>query len=315
MSSFAGIWPALVSPLESDGAINERATQELVAALLTAGIGGLYVCGGTGEGILLSRAQRRRLAEIALAATDGRTPVMVHVGALTTAEAVTLAQDAAATGCDAISAVPPFYYSYSFEAIKAHYRTLAAASDLPLYVYYIPGATGSALSPEQLLELCALESVAGFKYTSLDMLFFSQVMAQRDPARTTVLSGPDELCFSCQALGAEGAIGTTYNIAPRLFGDIRAACLAGDVATARELQFAANRVIGVLIRYGVIPGIKAAVRLLGFEVGQGVPPMPAIEGATDAAFAAEMEGAGLFALRDRPALYPYHDDAARGRLA
>lgn len=313
--SFAGIWPALVSPLDVEGEVDLGAIEHLVSLLLQADIGGLYVCGSTGEGILLTREQRRRLAEAVVQTVRGRVPVMVHVGALTTREVVALAEDAAAVGADAISAVPPFYYAYSFAAIREHYRVLAAATALPLYVYYVPGSTGNAMTPEQLLEICALDGVAGFKYTSTDMLFLSQVLAQRDPARVTVLSGPDELCMLCQMLGVEGAIGTTYNVAPRLFNDIRAATLSGDIATARELHFAANRVIAVLIRYGIVPGIKAALRLLGVEVGQGMPPMPRIEGEQQVAFELDMRAAGLFALRDRPSLYPRGADTMLGTLA
>lgn len=313
--SFAGIWPALVTPFDARSEVDVRATEQLVELLLQADIGGLYICGGTGEGILMSRAQRRQLAETVVSAVGGRVPVMVHVGALTTGEAVALAHDAVAIGADAISAVPPFYYAYSFEAIKAHYRALAAAAALPLYVYYIPSATGNPMTVEQLLEICALDGVAGFKYTSQDMHFFSAVMAQRDASRVNVLSGPDELCMLCQMLGADGAIGTTYNVAPRLFGDIRAATLAGKVAVARDLHWRANRIIQVLVKYGVIPGIKAALRVLGIDVGQGMPPMPPIEGAALKDFERDMRAAGLFELRDRSALYPQAGDAARGRLA
>lgn len=315
MTRFTGIWPALVTPIDARGMIKTDETRTLVELLISSGIGGLYVCGGTGEGVLLSREQRRQTAAAVLDAVAGRVPVMVHVGALTTGEAVALARDASALDCDAISAVPPFYYAYSFEAIKAHYVALAAATCKPLYVYYIPGSTGNALSPEQLLELCALDGVAGFKYTSEDMYFFSRLMAGRNPERTTVLSGLDQLCFSCQALGADGAIGTTYNVAPRLFRDIRMACLAGEIGTARALQFKANRVIDLLHKYGVIPAIKALVRLLGIDVGQGVPPMEAIEGRALAALEADARSAGLFELCERAALYPSDGDAARGRLA
>ncbi|NLX36837.1 MAG: dihydrodipicolinate synthase family protein [Chloroflexi bacterium] len=313
--SFTGIWPALVSPLDVAGNVDVRATERLVELLLQADIGGLYVCGGTGEGVLLSREQRRQIAETVVGVVGGQVPVMVHIGALTTREAVALAQDAVAVGADAISAVPPFYYAYTFEAIKSHYRALATATALPLYVYYIPGATGNPMTVAQLLEICGLDGVAGFKYTSQDMLFFSEVMAQRDMTRVNVLSGPDELCMLCQMLGADGAIGTTYNIAPRLFSDIRAATLAGKVVAARELHWRANRIIQVLHKYGVIPGIKAALRVLGIDVGQGVPPMPPITGETLHAFERDMRTAGLFELRDRPALSPQAGDAARGRLA
>ena len=190
LDGFSGIWPALVTPLDQHGNVNVRAVGHLVDALVATGIGGLYVCGGTGEGILLSPSARREMAEVAISAAGGRVPVMVHVGAADTETAIQLGEHANLAGADAISAVPPFYYEYPFAAIKAHYHAIAAASGVPVYVYYIPGATGNALSPEQLLELCTMEGMRGFKYTSRDMFFLSTIMARRDARRTTVLSGP-----------------------------------------------------------------------------------------------------------------------------
>lgn len=315
MAKFAGIWPALVTPLDEQGRVHVRAVEDLVEALVTAGVSGLYVCGGTGEGILLRPAVRREMAEVAIAAASGRVPVMVHVGALDTETAIELGQHANLAGADAISAVPPFYYEYPFSAIKVHYAAIAAASGVPLYAYYIPGATGNAFAPEQLLDICAMEGIGGFKYTSRDLHFLSTVMARRDAERVNVLSGPDELFSSCVALGVDGAIGTTYNFMPRLYIDILHAMRAGDVATARELQFAANRIIAVLLRYGVIPGTRALLNQIGFRVGQGVPPMPPIVGDGARALQKELDAAGLGKLLERPSLYGPAGDSMRGRLA
>lgn len=315
MDKFTGIWPALVTPLTADGHVDVPATEALIESLLATGIGGLYVCGGTGEGVLLSTEVRRDMAETAIAAVAGRVPVMVHVGSITTAEAVDLAEHANLAGADAISAVPPFYYSYPFPAILAHYRALTASSDVPLYVYHIPGATGATITPEQLLEICALDGVAGFKYTSQDLWFLSRIMARRDPDRVNILSGPDELFLPCLALGVEGAIGTTYNFMPRLYVDIMQSFLRGDLTTARRLQRAATDLIEALIPYGVIPATKALLAILGHDVGYGVPPMPAIEGEEARRLRHDLERVGLFGLLRRHALYGPPDDPMRGKLA
>jgi len=315
MDKFTGIWPALVTPLTATGEINVAATEALIEDLMATGIGGLYVCGGTGEGVLLPSHLRREMAEAAISAVAGRVPVMVHVGAIDTATAVDLAEHANLAGADAISAIPPFYYAYSFEAILDHYRAIASASDVPLYIYFIPSATGASVTPEQLLEICALEGIAGFKYTSHDLYYLSQVMARRNPDEVNVLSGPDELFLPCLALGAEGCIGTTYNFMPRLYIDIMQSFLRGDLATARRLQFAANEMIRVLLKYGGIPATKALLTRLGYDVGHGVPPMPAIAGEREAALFQEFENAGLHGLLRRHALYGPPGDPMRGTLA
>ncbi|NLG51836.1 MAG: dihydrodipicolinate synthase family protein, partial [Chloroflexi bacterium] len=254
---FTGIWPALVTPLTNEGKIHVEATEKLVADLLATGIGGLYVCGGTGEGVLLSPAQRREMAELVIRLVAGRVPVMIHVGDITTETSVELAQHASLVGADAVSAIPPFYYSYPFPAILEHYRAIAAASAVPLYIYFIPGATGTAVTPQQLLEICALDGIAGLKYTSQDLHFLSTLMALRDPEQVTVFSGPDELFLPCLSLGVEGAIGTTYNFMPRLYIDIMQSFLHGEHETARQLYFAARRIILVLLRHSVIAATKA----------------------------------------------------------
>lgn len=316
MSGFRGVWPALVTPLDDRGRINVAVTEELVGALIAAGVSGLYVCGSTGEGVLLSPAQRREMAEVAISAAGGRVRVMVHVGAINTEQAVDLAQHASLAGADAISAVPPFYFHYSPEALRAHYAAIAeAAGSVPLFLYYIPRYTGNEMAPAQLAALCRIPGVAGIKFSHMDMAYLSEFMALRDPEATNVLSGPDDLHLVCAVLGAEGAVGSTYNFMPRLYVDIRGAFEAGDIAMARRLQFCANRLIQVLRRYGAVPAVRAMCQRLGFEVGRAVPPMPTLTGETLRRFHHEMDEAGLPELLERNAVYGPEGDPMRGKLA
>ena len=315
MGKFTGIWPALVTPLTREGRVNVQATEELVESLVAAGVGGMYVCGGTGEGVLLASAVRCEMAEVAIEAVAGRVPVMVHVGAISTEASVELAQHANLAGADAISAVPPFYYKYSFREVLAHYRTISSESEAPLYVYHNPGATGTSASPEQLLQLCALDGVAGLKYSSHDLHSLSRLLAMRDPDKANVLSGPDELFLPCLALGVDGAIGTTYNFMPRLFIDIMQSTIRGDLTMARRLQFAANDIIAALLPFGIVPATKALLAMVGHKVGNGVPPMLPIEGDDAKRLRRALEEAGLFGLLRRNALYGPPSDPMRGRLA
>jgi len=315
MSRFGGVWPAMVTPLAEDGSIDAPATEALIEALIATGIGGLYVCGGTGEGVLLNPAQRRDMAEVAVGAAAGRVPVMVHVGTTDTATAVELAQHASLIGADAVSAVPPFYYGYSFGAVKEHYRAIAEGAAVPLYIYYIPEATGIQMSAEQILEICALDGVAGLKYTSEDLGTLARLLALRDPERVTVLSGPDPLFLATLALGVEGCIGTMYNFMPRLYIDIMGSTLAGDLGTARRLQHAAGNVIDVLRRYGVLPGVKALLGTMGFPVGYCVPPMPRLSADQARALREEEDAAGFVGLLKRRCVYGAAGDPMRGRLA
>lgn len=315
MVKYSGIWPALVTPLSADGRVNVAVTESLVHDLIATGISGLYVCGGTGEGILLSPTVRREMAEVVLGAVSGRVPVIVHIGAINTETAVELAQHASLVGADAISAVPPFYYSVPFKAVVTHYQTILEAARVPLYVYYIPGATGTPLSPEQLLELCALDGVAGFKYTSQDLFSLTRILAMRDPDKVNVLSGPDELFLPCLALGVDGAIGTTYNFMPRLYIDIMQCYLHGEFLEARRLQHVATSIINTLLPLGAIAATKALLPFLGYQVGFGVPPLPRIEGAEAQLLYDNLERVGLVEMMKRNALYGPAGDPMRGKLA
>lgn len=314
MVEFRGIWPALVTPLDAKGHVDVEATQRLVDVLLEARISGLYVLGGAGEGILLSRGVRHEMAEVALAAVGGRVPVMVHVGALATDTAIELAEHANLAGTDAISAVLPFYYDYPFHAVMAHFRAICAVTEAPLIVHHAPPASAAAILPEQLLDICALDGVAGFLHVSRDMQFLSQVMAMRDPARVVALAGADTVLLPSLALGVEGAMGIVANVLPRLFVDMYEAFARGEMEVARRLQFAANRIITAMAPYGLVPAVKATLTSLGIRVGGARSPMSVIEGDQARKLRRELDEAGLPELLRRSALYGKEGDPLRGKL-
>ncbi len=296
MRLFSGVWPALITPLTRDDQINVAATRRLVEHLLKAGIGGLYVGGSTGEGVLLPVATRQRLAEVVVEQVHGRVPVMVHVGAAATADAVTLAAHAAAIGADAVSAVPPFYFQVGFRGIKEHYQMIADASSLPLYLYYIPGATGVSLTAAEMATLCQLAGVRGFKYTSHDLYLLEQIMALS--GGMNVFSGPDQLFLPCLALGVDGAIGTTYNVLASHYVRLYRAFQRGDMATARRLQSQANRVIEVFVRYGGVPAVKEMMRFIGLDCGDCRRPLRKLDESEVVALRAALQEVGFWELAD-----------------
>lgn len=297
MARFAGVWPAMVTPLTSDDQINVAATRRLVEHLIKTGIGGLYVGGSTGEGVLLPVATRQRLAEVVIEQVNRRVPVMVHVGAAATADAVMLAAHAAAIGADAVSAVPPFYFQVGFRGIKEHYQRIAAASSLPLYLYYIPNATGVSLSAAEMAELCQVANVRGFKYTSHDLYLLEQIMALGG-GEMNIFSGPDQLFLPCLALGVDGAIGTTYNVLASHYVRLYRAFQRGDMATARRLQSQANRVIEVFVRYGGVPAVKEMMRFIGLDCGDCRRPLRKLDESEIAALRAALQKVGFWELAD-----------------
>src|SRR3954453_11667240 len=169
LASSNRILPALVTPLTPDGQLDVPSAEQLIEHLYRAGVGGLYVGGSTGEGIYLDTAIRRKIAEVAVSASQGRGTVIVHVGAIEAAHVFALAEHAADIGADAISSIPPFAGGYSWSEVQAFYRELATASRLPLVAYHIPVLTGQQRTIDELAALLAIPNIAGCKFTDYNL--------------------------------------------------------------------------------------------------------------------------------------------------
>jgi N-acetylneuraminate lyase len=297
MTRFTGVWPALFTPLTADDRINVPVARKLIDHLIDVGIGGLYICGGTGEGILLPLAERRRIAEVAVEQANGRVPVIVHVGATATADAMALAAHADEAGADGIAAIPPFYYQVGFQGIKEHYELIASASTLPLFLYYIPSTTGVTLNAEQMSDLCQIPNVQGFKYSAFDLYLLEQILSLGGGA-LNVFSGPDQLFAPMLTVGVDGAIGTTYNFLAGHFVRIYETFQSGDIASARTLQSQANRVIDTFIQHGGLPAAKEIMRMIGFDCGYCRRPFRRLSGDQVAALRADLDRIDFWALAD-----------------
>lgn len=266
-----GIFPALVTPMSADGQVNVEAVEALIAYHLNARVNGFYVCGNTGEGLLLEQKTRIQMAKCVCEHVAGRARVIVHVGATVVEEARTLARAAASAGADAISSLPPTIFHPKFEAIFAYYQTLTQESDLPLYLYHIPELTGASFSLDEFGQLFTIPQVVGIKFSDYN-LFLMQQIRTRFP-NITVFSGFDEVFLPALLMGAHGAIGATFNYMPSLFVGIYQAWTAGHLEYARELQFRANQVIAQMLDYGYIPASKSILRMKGYKCGTVSPPL------------------------------------------
>jgi N-acetylneuraminate lyase len=270
-----GIFPALVTPIGQDDTINSSALCALVEYLLDKGADGFYLCGNTGEGMLLTEAERRQVAEVAIDHVRDRVPVIVHVGAPATAMAERLAAHAREVGAYAVASVPPFYFTVDDEGIEDHYRRIQRAAELPLYLYNIPDVTRVSLSAGLVSKLQNEGRPLGLKYTSYDMLSFRDILETCGP-ELNVFAGPDEMLLPFLLMGAHGGIGTTYNCMPHLFVELFAAWRAGDIERARALQFQIDRMILVLRDHGVVPAVKAVMGMLGIDCGGPRRPLRAL---------------------------------------
>lgn len=268
-----GILSALVTPFTADGGLALDAVPALVEHQLAQGIAGFYVGGSTGEAFLQNLDERAAFLAAVAKAAAGRCRLVAHVGAVATADALALGGAAAEAGYDAISAIPPFYYDFSRDELKAHYRALGAAVPLPLIVYNFGGRVGR-LTNDDLLELLDEPKVVGVKHTSQDLYLLERFKRHRPEA--VIYNGFDEMCLAGLIMGADGAIGTTYNFMGDLFVRLAKAFADGRIAEAQRLQIVANRVIDVLIEVGVFPGTKGMLALMGLDVGPCRAPFRAL---------------------------------------
>lgn len=276
---FAGIWPAMFTPMTADSRPSLPACEQMVDLFARQGLGGIYLVGSTGQWPLLTIAERKGIAETVVKAAGGRIPVMVHVGAVATEDAVDLARHAAKIGAAAVSAVGPIYYSHSADSLFEYYRRIGSASDLPLFAYHLSTVSKMALGPrEYAARLLEIPNVAGMKITDHDLYPFGLIHAFAGD-RLKLFSGADEVMCHAVLSGAIGAIGTFYNVWGPACQAAREATAKGDIATGCEFMLRFQTAIAdVLDSGGMWAFIRSAMRLkYGIDVGMPRPPL----GATD----------------------------------
>lgn len=267
---------------------------ELVNYFIQQGVAGLYVCGSTGEGLLMSEEEREIVAQVAVTTAAERIPVIVHVGAPATFMAERLAAHAAEIGADAIASIPPLYYIVGRKEVGAYYRRLKkAADDLPLYFYNIPYLLNISLDTELAHSLYEEGSIQGMKYTHNDILTFRGIMEACGNS-LNILSGPDEHLLNFLVMGAHGGIGTTYNCMPKVYVDLYQAWTSGDIPLAQELQYLANRIISILAEYNMIPAVKAVMQMKGRDCGAPRGPFLPLSDEQKSALKSELDELGFF---------------------
>ena len=274
LDQIQGVMPAFITPFKPDGSVNVDMIRQLAAYHIEQGCNGFFVCGSTGEGILMTTDERKLVARSLIETVAGQVPVIVHVGAPSTQESALLAADARKAGAAAVSSIPPIYYRPGLEGMLIHIRAIAAAAQLPTYYYHIPTLTGVDLTAQQLVDaFTSVDGLAGMKFTNTDMYFLWDIL-ELAQGRLRVFNGADQMLFHGLATGACGGIGSTYNYQMRTIAAIYNAYQRGDYDAAREHQWQANRVIQILFRNGGNCACeKAIMKLLGFDAGQPREPL------------------------------------------
>lgn len=254
VDQFGKMFSALITPMNDDESVNYDALTELVGMQVERGVEGFYCCGSSGEGLLLDLEERKAIVETVVTAASGRVPVIAHVGTIRTADAVELARAAEHSGADAVSLIPPYYYRFTAEEVLGYYNEIITRTGLPVVIYNIPQFTQVQFDKVLAGPLLDQDQVLGVKHTAHD-LYSLERMCAAYPEKV-FFNGFDEIYLSSLSAGARATIGTTVNLQPELFLEVRRLFEAGDMATARAVQEQINDTVEALVAQGVFQSAK-----------------------------------------------------------
>ncbi|WP_126661580.1 dihydrodipicolinate synthase family protein [Haloterrigena salifodinae] len=261
-----GVVPPTITAFHEDESVDYETTAEHARFVVDRDVHGVFPLGTNGEFPLLTGEERQGVVEAVVDEVGGEVPVIAGVGAPSTYETITHAEHAESVGADGIVVVTPYYYPVDHEAALTHYRRVAEAVSLPVYVYHIPSKTGNELALETLDELAEIDNLAGVKDSSKNVPWLAQAIDAHPDL--TFLAGSDSLLFTGLEIGCSGLVSAVANVFPELVVDVYEAYDDGDEERARELQ---SRVFDVRDAFkhggGYMSGVKTALRFRGFDAG------------------------------------------------
>jgi N-acetylneuraminate lyase len=262
-----GLWPALFTPVTSQGKLNEKELEKMIELIVGQQLDGIYLLGSTGQGFLYSEEERKHIAKLSLEIVNKRIPVIVQVGAMCTDESVRLAVHAAEHGADGISSVGPVYYAPSPAMGIEHYRKISSATNLPFFPYQIGNAP---MTDDMIKHLLEMPNVKGLKLTTGSMLEISAINI-KSKGVWKLFSGADELMCHAAVCGTIGAIGSTYNLFGPVCQYVRKEFLKGNVQLGIDFMTPFQELIleilpciwtffhrGMQLRYGIDIGTPKA---------------------------------------------------------
>ena len=251
IKKYQGIIPAFYACYDDEGNISGERTEAYTRWLVKKGVKGVYVCGSSGECIYQSVADRKKTLEHVVKAAEGKLTIIAHVACNNTKDSQELAAHAESLGVDAIAAIPPIYFRLPEHAIAKYWNDIsAAAPNTDFVIYNIPQLAGVALTLPLFREMLKNPKVIGVKNSSMPIMdiqqFVDEGTAIRGKDNFIVYNGPDEQFIGGRLIGAGGGIGGTYSAYPELLLKLDELITAGDLETAKALQYDINNIIYAL---------------------------------------------------------------------
>ena len=289
---FKGSYVALITPMRTDGSIDEKKLEALVDWQIREGTNGLVPTGTTGESPTLTHTEHKRVVEVALSVAKGRVPVIAGTGSNSTAEAIDLTKHAKAAGADAAMLVTPYYNKPTQEGLYLHFKAVAEAVDIPIIVYNIPGRSVVNITVETMARIAKIPNIVGVKDATNDLArpYHTRATCGEGFAQ---MSGEDATILAFLSGGGHGCISVTGNIAPRLCSSMHVAWSEGRIKDATAIQDRLMPLHDALFSETSPGPIKYAASLLGLTAETvRLPLAPPGEG-TRARVREAMTNAGL----------------------
>lgn len=298
MKKINGHIAAPFTPLNTDGSINPEPINKYADLLYRNHLDGVFVCGSSGEGGLLTKEERMQIAEKWIEVSGNRLKVIVHTGGTNVMDQQSLAAHAQEIGAYAVAAMAPMFLGpRRIEELGAFCKTVSsAAPELPFYYYHIPGLNGINLPVMDMLRYADKEipNFAGVKYTYDNMYEFDQCFRYENN-KYDLLHGLDETYLSGLSFGCKSGVGGTYNHCFGIYENMKKSFEAGDLDKARELQHLSHLFVNVLIKYrGNIVGGKRIMKFLGIDCGPNRLPLQSISDKEETQLKEDLEAINFF---------------------
>jgi N-acetylneuraminate lyase len=298
MQKLKGLIAAPFTPMFEDGSLNVGMIAPYAAKLKNDGLNGVFVCGTTGEGMLMTPEERMTVAEQWIREQTPDFKVIVHVGTTSYSQSKDLAKHAQKIGASAVGCMGPMFLKPSSveDLISFCVEVAAGAPGLPFYYYHIPTVSEVWLPMPEFLKKAQtiIPNLVGIKFTHRNMMEMMQCI-KADGGKWDILHGFDEELLCGLSIGAQAAVGSTFNYMASLYRNLIGAFQEGDMERARDLQFQSVRFVDILIRYGggVIGG-KPVMKMIGLDCGPLRAPTRNLSAAEFKQYEQELNEIGFF---------------------
>lgn len=285
---------AIVTPLNQDGSVNFSKLGELVDWQIQNGTDGIVALGTTGESATMTDEEDDAVCEYVLKRVNGRIPVIVGSGSNCTASMLEKSLRYQAMGAQGLLIIAPYYNKTNEEGMYRHFATVVDAVDIPCILYNVPGRTGCSISEGVVKRLAGHPNVMGIKEASGNMSYACKIARYLGPD-FAMYSGNDDITVPILSIGGSGVISVLANILPQQTHDMVIAYLSGDTAAATAAQLRYLELINSLfLEVNPIP-VKAALNMMGWEVGPCRMPLYEMSQGAAQRLRAALEEAGLLA--------------------